>query len=131
MDHCHFQMGWLDRPIGPTLAVCSMPGRVALLSNIRSKLTYANVMATSAVFIALGGSSYAAIKVTGKNVKDSSLTGRDIRNNSVSGRDVKSIKSGDVSDRSLLAKDFKPGQLPQGDRGPAGQPGPTASGSDS
>ena len=34
------------------------------------RLTYSNVMATIAVFIALGGSSYAAVKITGKNVKD-------------------------------------------------------------
>ena len=42
-----------------------------MLSELRSHTTYANVMATFAVFVALGGSSYAAIKVTGKNVKDS------------------------------------------------------------
>jgi hypothetical protein len=83
-------------------------------------LTYANVMATIAVFVALGGSSYAAIKVTGKNVADSSLTGKDIRNNSVTGKDVKGLKSGDVADRSLLAKDFKPGQLPAGQKGDPG-----------
>ena len=31
---------------------------------LRSRLTYANVMATIAVFVALGGTSYAAIKIT-------------------------------------------------------------------
>jgi hypothetical protein len=38
---------------------------------------HATVVAYLALFIALGGSSYAAIKITGKQVKDSSLTGRD------------------------------------------------------
>jgi hypothetical protein len=31
-------------------------------------LTYANVMATIAVFVALGGSSYAALRITGHDV---------------------------------------------------------------
>jgi hypothetical protein len=81
---------------------------------MRSRLSYANVMATLAMFIALGGSSYAAITITGKNVKDSSLTGRDIKNNSV--------RSADVA--GLRATDFKTGQLPAGPAGPAGSAGP-------
>lgn len=80
-------------------------------------------MAYLALFVALGGSSYAAIKVTGRNVTDSSLTGKDLRNNSVTGRDVKGIKSGDVTDHSLLAQDFGAGQLPAGPPGPRGDTG--------
>jgi hypothetical protein len=81
-----------------------------------------------ALFVALGGSSYAAITVTGKNVKDSSLTGRDIKNRSLTGKDIKkgSLGTTEVKDRSLLAKDFKTGQLPQGakgDKGDNGEPG--------
>jgi hypothetical protein len=100
------------------------------LSKLRSyRPSHAVVVAYLALFVALGGSSYAALTVTGKNVKDSSLTGKDIKNNSLTGSDVKGIKSGDVTDRSLLAKDFKAGQLPagpqglQGRRGDAGAPG--------
>ena len=63
---------------------------------IRSRLTYANVMATIAVFIALGGSSYAAFTITGRDVKNGSLTGKDIRNNSLSGRDVREGRLGTV-----------------------------------
>ena len=33
---------------------------------IRSRLSYANVMSTLAVFIALGGSSYAAVTLNGR-----------------------------------------------------------------
>jgi hypothetical protein len=72
-------------------------------------------MATAAVFIALGGSSYAALVVTGKNVKNSSLTGRDVKNSSLTTLDVKN--------RSLLAADFKPGQLPAGAQGARGETG--------
>jgi hypothetical protein len=69
-------------------------------------ITYSNVMATVAVFVALGGTGYAA----------ASLTGRDIRDGTISTQDVKN--------RSLLKKDFKPGQLPRGAQGPQGIQGP-------
>ena len=89
-----------------------------MLSRIRSRLTYANVMATVAVFIALGGSAYAAIKITGKNVKNGTLTGADVKNNSLTSKDVK----------SLGANDFKGGALPTGPRGPRGLTGPQGPG---
>lgn len=63
--------------------------------------SYANVTATLALVIALGGTSYAAIKLP-KN----------------------SVSTLQVKDRSLLKKDFRPGQLPAGKRGPAGPAGP-------
>ena len=90
-------------------------GRLALLSKLRSRLTYANVMATVALFVALGGSSYAAIKVSGKNVKDRSLTGKDIKKSS--------LTTAEVRNHSLLGKDFRPGQLPSGPQGPQGAQG--------
>jgi hypothetical protein len=92
-------------------------------AKFRARLTFANVVSVMALFIAIGGSSYAAISVTGKNVKNSSLTGKDVKNNSLTGKDVKSLASGDVKNFSLLSKDFKPGQLPAGPRGAQGAPG--------
>ena len=80
------------------------------------RLTYANVVATLALFAALGGSSYAAISITGKQVRDGSLSGRDVRN--------ATLTSQDVHDQSLLARDFKAGQLPAGPQGPKGDAGP-------
>ena len=80
-----------------------------MFSKIRTRLTFSNAIACIALFAALGGTSYAAAKITGANVKDNTLTTKDIRN------------------KSLLAKDFKPGQLPagpQGAAGPQGQQGP-------
>jgi hypothetical protein len=74
-----------------------------MLRKVRRRLSYANVMATVAVFVALGGSSYAAAEITGKDVRDGSLTGADIRNNS--------LTSADIKNGSLLAVDFKAGQL--------------------
>jgi hypothetical protein len=79
---------------------------------IRQRLSYANVVATLALFVALGGSATAALVITGKNVKNGSLTGSDLKNGSVGSVDVK--------DNTLLAKDFKAGQIPAGPQGPPG-----------
>jgi hypothetical protein len=101
-----------------------------MLSKLPIRLSYANVMATIAVFIALGGSSYAALRITGQDVpKDAltgadvkNLTGKDVTNNSLTGADVKNLTSADVANGRLLAEDFAPGQLPSGERGPEGAP---------
>jgi hypothetical protein len=80
---------------------------------IRARLSFANIMSCLAVFVALGGSSYAAVKV-----KRNSVGSAQIKNNS--------IKSTDVKNKSLLAKDFRSGQLlpgPQGATGPRGLQG--------
>jgi hypothetical protein len=53
-----------------------------MLNRIRSKLTFANVMAVIAVFIVIGGSAYAA-KISGKNLKNNSVPGKKLKTNSV------------------------------------------------
>lgn len=63
---------------------------------MRAKLTYANVMSTLAVFIALGGSSYAALTITGRDVKNSSLTYRDLKRNTIGGSRVRESRLGTV-----------------------------------
>jgi hypothetical protein len=64
-----------------------------------------------ALFIALGGTSVAAVGLA---------------KNSVGAKQLKqgAVRSAEVRDRSLLAKDFKRGQLPRGPAGPAGPQGP-------
>jgi hypothetical protein len=49
-----------------------------------------------AIFMAMGGTSYAAAHITSAQVKNGSLTGADIKNNSVGGADVKESKLGQV-----------------------------------
>jgi hypothetical protein len=56
---------------------------------IRQRLTYANVVATLALFVALGGSSYAALTITGRDVRNGSLTYRDLRKNTLGGSRIK------------------------------------------
>jgi hypothetical protein len=67
-----------------------------VIDQIRRRLTYANVMSTLAVFIALGGSSYAALGLTGRDIRDGTLTGRDLRANSIGGKRVKEARLGVV-----------------------------------
>jgi hypothetical protein len=89
-----------------------------------------------ALFVALGGSSYAALSIGGGDIRNGTVTGSDIKNESLKGRDVDngtitasdlkngSVRSADIDDASLLAADFKPGELPAGPAGPAGPQGP-------
>jgi hypothetical protein len=67
-----------------------------MIHQIRRRLTYANVMSTLAVFIALGGSSYAALNLTGRDIRDGSLSGRDLRANSIGGLRIKEARLGIV-----------------------------------
>ena len=74
-------------------------------------------MATVAVFVALGGTSYA--------IATGSIGTREIKNNSVGTKDLRNngVRSRDVRNGSLLAADFKAGQLPAGERGLQGLQG--------
>jgi len=89
-------------------------------------------MATIAVCVALGGTSWAAVQLTGRDIVNSSLTGADVRRDSLTGRDVRGLTTRDIVDGSLHAEDFGRGELPtvesllaeQGPAGPAGPQGP-------
>ena len=60
-----------------------------MLDQLRQRLTYANVMATVAVFIALGGTSYAALQIDSGDIANNTVRGVDVRNRTLSDRDVK------------------------------------------
>jgi hypothetical protein len=70
-----------------------------VLSSFRKRLSYSNVTATAALFIALGGTSYAVMRVDSRDVVDNSLRSRDLRNNS--------LLSTDIRDRTLQARDLR------------------------
>jgi hypothetical protein len=85
-----------------------------LVGWLRQRLTYANVAATAALLLALGGTSYAAF-----TLPHNSVGPKQIRTGAVSSRHIhnRSIRLGDVglgARRSL-----------RGQRGPAGKPGVT------
>jgi hypothetical protein len=67
-----------------------------VLNKLCQRLTYANVMSTLAVFIALGGSSYAAVRLNGANIKHRSIPGTKLKRNSVTGAEVRESRLGRV-----------------------------------
>ena len=56
---------------------------------IRKRLTYANVVATLALFLALGGGVYAATKIKGSEIKKGTIRGKQIKRASVPGNKLK------------------------------------------
>jgi hypothetical protein len=91
-----------------------------MFARLRGRLTFANAVSSIALFVALGGTSYAAVtlssnSVRSKHIKDGQVKRVDIAKNAVN--------ADKVADGTLLAKDFKPGQFVAGAPGPAGSQG--------
>lgn len=89
---------------------------------MRPKLTYANVVASLALFVALGGTSYAALTLGRNSVRSENIGRGQVKASDIAKNAVSSPK---VKDFSLLAKDFKAGQLPAGPAGAKGEKGDT------
>lgn len=70
-------------------------------------------MATMAMFVALGGVSWAGLMITGANVKIGSLTGAHVKNGSLTGADIKtgSVPGGDIADGSITGADVNESSL--------------------
>jgi hypothetical protein len=73
---------------------------------MRPRLTYANVMATIAVFIALGGSAYAfhlgKNSVGTKQIKKNAITGAKVKNDSLTGSDINESTLGTIPNAQAL-----------------------------
>jgi hypothetical protein len=83
---------------------------------------YANVTATIALIVALGGTSYAAVTLPAKSVGPNQLKANAVTSAKIKANAVTSAK---IGDGALLSTDFKAGQLPagpQGIQGPTGDP---------
>lgn len=82
-----------------------------------------------ALFVALGGTSYATVVTVPKNSVDTAA----LKRNAVKASKIapNAVRTGHVLDGSLLSADFKAGQIPQGpkgdqgDKGDEGDPGAT------
>jgi hypothetical protein len=89
---------------------------------MRSVLTWVSrrhgtAVAYLALFAALGGSAYAAVTVTGKNIQDGTVTGRDVKN--------ASLGTNKLSATALSSLTSQRGPAgPQGPQGENGKPGP-------
>jgi hypothetical protein len=73
------------------------------MTRIRKVLTFSNVVAFVALFVALGGSVYAAGKINGKQIKPSSIPGNRLKASSVTTKQLKSqaVTAGKVKPNSL------------------------------
>ena len=91
------------------------------ISTARKHLTFANVMSVIAVFIALGGASYAAVNLPKNSVGTKQLKGKSVGTKQLKASAVKSNK---VKDFSLRASDFRKGEIPSGPTGATGEQGP-------
>src|SRR3954471_8404597 len=87
------------------------------MTKLRRRLSYANVMSTIAVFVALGGSSYAALKLP-----RNSVGATQIRTSAVRSTEVKngSLRTADLSASTRRALRGAVGAV--GPQGPAGAP---------
>jgi len=55
----------------------------------RQRMTYANVVSTLALFVALGGSSYAALRISGSSIQNRSIAAKKLERNSITSREVR------------------------------------------
>jgi hypothetical protein len=74
-----------------------------VLRRLISHLSYANVVATLALVVGLGGTSYAALHIGSRQIVNNSVRGKDVRNGTLGGKDVKN--------RSLNGRDIEPGSI--------------------
>jgi hypothetical protein len=83
--------------------------------------TYSNITATLALFVALGGSSYAAVSLNKNSVRSQHIKNGQVKRADLAGNAITSLQ---VADGSLRAEDFGPGALRAGSDGAAGPEGP-------
>ena len=81
-----------------------------MFSRFRGRTSFANVVSAMALFVALGGTSYAAAKLPKNSVGASQIK-------------TASVSSSDVKNGSLRQIDFRAGELPAGQQGAQGQKG--------
>jgi hypothetical protein len=84
-----------------------------MLNRFRSRPSFASVVSIMALFVALGGTSYAAAKLPKNSVGSSQIK-------------TNGVGSSDVKNGSLRGIDFRTGELPagpQGQQGPKGEKG--------
>lgn len=80
-----------------------------MTKSLQGRLTYANVVATLALFVAVGGASALAAGQLGKN----SVGSKQLRNNSVAGAKIKknAVTGAKVKDQSLTGSDINLSKL--------------------
>jgi hypothetical protein len=88
------------------------------------RISPASVLALVALFVALGGVSYAAVTINGKNIKNNSIPGKKLKNRAVTNNKV---KPNSLAANRLTAgarASLRGAQGPQGPQGAQGAAGP-------
>jgi hypothetical protein len=75
--------------------------------------SHATAIAYLALFIALGGSSYAVVEISGRSIVDNSIRSRDLRDNGVRGVDIRrsNVQGSDVAPDALTGADIRESSL--------------------
>ena len=81
-----------------------------MLNRFRARPTFSSVVSVMALFVALGGTSYAAAKLPKNSVGSSQIK-------------TNGVGSSDVKNGSLRGVDFRAGELPAGQQGAKGEKG--------
>jgi len=107
---------------------------------MRERLTYANVMATIAVFLALGGSAYAVKRIEGKDIAARSIPASKVKKDALTREEIgpravgRSELSRSLRDALREPEPGPPGQDgfdgPPGEPGEPGEPGASGAGCD-
>lgn len=91
-----------------------------MLRKLTKHLTYANVVSSICLFIVLGGSAYAATRLTANSVRSVHIKNGQVKNSDLAANAVSSDK---VRNGSLDFDDFAPGEIPAGPKGDKGDAG--------
>ena len=91
-----------------------------MLARLKSRITYANVVASIALFVSLStGAVYAANEWTGANIVDGSLSGSDLAMNTVGGPRIKddTVTADDLAANSVGSSEIVDGNVTSADLG--------------
>lgn len=84
------------------------------MNRLRKTLSFSNVVAITALFFALGGTVYAAGKISGSQIKPKSIPGNRVKPHSLTGTQIKSgsitgaqIKAGSLTGTQINAATLK------------------------
>ena len=95
-----------------------------MADRIRSRLTYANVMSTLAVFLLLGGGAWAVKKIGSKNIKKNAVHSKHIKRNQVKSSDIKrgAVKASELATGAVNGAAIRNGTITDADLAPGEAP---------
>jgi hypothetical protein len=90
-----------------------------MFRKVRSQLSFSNVVAMIALFIALGGTSYAVAtgSIDSREIKNNTIRSKDVRTGNVASSDLKNddVRTQDLEDDDVGTEDLKDGDIRNAD----------------